>query len=401
MVMVKRTFVYIFGEIIARIAPLALLPYLGWEYGASGLALYSTYILIGFFAQSIGCAWLCPYIHVMFFKRPSRYLSLIKLGEIVGWSQLLLSLVLLVVLYLNGVADEVLIFSCGIVLGAIQVFLQVALADLQLRGDAKNYVLLNSVRPITFVVIVYVALYFECSIPLPLLVLSNIALSGVCVIPAMLLIRKRVCPVTSLSNFRLLAREAWGFGLPLLPGVLMMNFRTAVDRVVLGSFYGVEIVGAYVAAYQLSSVVMVLSSGLVKALGPIVMKCLSVGDVAKVKKLVLVYALILLVNTVVVFGLLTAGFGSIAGEEFSDLHGFEFLIFGLLCQCVAGFLTAYFQYYRKTKFLLQLNIIFMAVYCCFAAVGGGISISAFVSASFLFSFITSCLVYKYGFKNIF
>ena len=163
-------------------------------------------------------------------------------------------------------------------------------------------------------------------------------------------------------------RDVLGFGVPLLPHVILGALYGVLDRFVVSHYLGDAQTGRYFVALQLSLPIFMLGDAFNKAFAPVVYEKVAQGDLQGIQRLAF-YSVLGFVCVAVFYALLIGQFLSwFVGERYSDI--LDVVYFSV----AAGFFSAstlsyvnVIYAYRKNLWMSILTILSVGVYL----VGGG------------------------------
>ncbi len=171
-----------------------------------------------------------------------------------------------------------------------------------------------------------------------------------------------------LSVSKEFAQKALGFGLPLLPHALAGCAIMFVDRIIITHLIDLHAVGVYMAALQVSMVMLFVIEPINKAYSPWLFKALSAEDVEiikpKIVKMSYFYFLFLIVVAFVLYLLSDFVFYLMIDEKFySAKKSMLFLLMGFAFQGMYYTVTNFMFFKEKTGVLSCVTL--------FSAISGG------------------------------
>jgi O-antigen/teichoic acid export membrane protein len=147
-------------------------------------------------------------------------------------------------------------------------------------------------------------------------------------------------------------------GLPLIPHALGAMLFTSIDRYIITNEFGLIYTGNYSVAFQIGSVVSVLTVAINNAYVPWLFQKLNLNDphtnlrVVKVTYLYFIFLFILALISIIFFSVLTQYF---IGQKYQHMHIFlPFIILGFIFQGMYFMVTNYIIYAKKT--IIQASI---------------------------------------------
>lgn len=393
----KDVVIYLFGELFSKLTPFLLLPIVARQYGADGTYFYTTYILLVFITQSLMTGWLLPYLALSFIRSQRTYQYLYYANSLFLCCFFMIMLAIISVEFWLLQSGLLLTISISILGGAGSSMFALFLSAKQYKKQSKKYVTSNVLRSIVYLAFSIIGVYyFNLSIyELMLGHAVNSFLHG-CLFSSRELkthkFKGRVKPAIFIYPIK--------YGLPLLPGIILNNVRTGLDRFLLGISYSVTIVGLYAASYQLASIVMVLSTALTKAVGPTVLRFAINQESNKIRNVFLFFCLTLLFSSLFTAVVIEYFGVIILGEEFSEIHKFSMLPLIFLFQGINGFFVIQFQAEKKTGDVLKINLVSMLIYSIIVSLSVSQSINYFLLSLVCASALNCLLTFHFGGKKM-
>lgn len=158
----------------------------------------------------------------------------------------------------------------------------------------------------------------------------------------------------------LCVKDILSFGVPLIPHVIGGFLLATIDRVILKEYLGIESVGVYMVAVQVSLGLYILADAFNKAFMPWLFRTLSGDELSEKIKIVKVsyaFAISLLLFAIVSFYFSSYIINLIAGNEFSDGEGvLPILILAQAFQGMYFLVTNYIFYTGKTYLTATITI---------------------------------------------
>ncbi|HIF9097505.1 oligosaccharide flippase family protein [Photobacterium damselae] len=198
-------------------------------------------------------------------------------------------------------------------------------------------------------------------------------------------------------------KDALSFGLPLIPHGLGSLFLNACDRFVINKELGINDVGIYMVAVQLSSSLLIIFDAFNKSYVPWLFERLKKNKIEeKVKIVKITYLIILVLIVVSIIPFIVGPFfiELIAGDKYTEAGN----VIGLIClgqifSAMYLLVTNYIFYARKTKYLAYVTFISGSIGIVllfllvdkFGLFGAALS---FVIAKFIHFIITFYISYK-------
>ena len=389
----KDSIIYLVGEVLSKLTPFLLLPIISNSFQSEGVYLYTTYILIVFIIQSLFSGWLTPYLSLQFFK------SKLKFNYLFSGSYRLFSVfstfagVIAVIAYLQVTDGFYFIVLVSLLGGSAGSICALFLTIKQLEKKPNSFVLFNITRSFFYLLGCLLILLTKSPSVFDFILLhafSSLLFGGYSL--NRLIKLDRLVGRFSLIGFI----PAFKFGFPLLPGIVLNNLKTAIDRFYIALYLPAIMLGIYSAAYQLASIVMVLSVALTRAVGPTVLSHLLKGDYKNSRKVFSFFTTILFIGSLAVSGFIYFFGAMFLGDSFQGVDVFFLLPFVFFMQGVNGFLGIYYQANKQTALLLKLNIAGIAFYSLIVFFATALGEKAMVAAILISSLFSFGLVYLNG-----
>lgn len=393
----KDAIIYLFGELFSKLTPFLLLPIVARQFGAEGVYFYTTFILVVFISQSLFTGWLIPYLALKFIQSQRTFQYLYH-ASCIFLSRLSIVMLLVVIVSLLLLREGMTLTICAAIFGgATSSIFALYLCAKQYKRQSKIYVTSNVFRSSTYLGFCVIGVfYFDLNVYELMLGHSlNSFIHGY------FSVRKEMNTYQFKGRVKpSIFKYPFKYGLPLLPGIILNNVRTGLDRFLLGIAYSATIVGLYAASYQLASMVMVLSVALTKAVGPTVLRFAIERNVQMIRKIFLFFCLTLITGCLVVLVGIEHFGAYILGEEFYDVHKFSLLPLLFFFQGINGFFTVQFQAEKKTSKVLNINLVSMLIYSIVAILAVYQSVEFFVISIVFASFLNCLLTFSFGGKRM-
>jgi len=199
------------------------------------------------------------------------------------------------------------------------------------------------------------------------------------------------------------AQHALKFGLPLIPHAIGAMLFTAIDRFFLTNLIGLEQTGNFTVAYQIGSVLSLLTVAFNTAFVPWLFDNLNKDDITIKKKIVkFTYLYFIVLSLIAVFLLLFFPFlvSILVGKSFTTVNTFStFIVFSFVFQGMYFMVINYIVYSNKTyiqaiiTFTVALIKIPVTYYLIIQFGASGAAISTFFT--FLLFFCSTWLLSAY------
>jgi O-antigen/teichoic acid export membrane protein len=196
------------------------------------------------------------------------------------------------------------------------------------------------------------------------------------------------------------------FSLPLIPHTLGGLLIAFTDRIIIKNEIGLEETGIYTVAYQIGSVLGLLTSSFNSAYIPWLYGKLSLNDYSfkvKIVKFTYLYFVLILAGGLLSPFLTPWLVGIVAGEEFQGAGVYVFwIVMGYVFNGMYLMVTGFVFYAKKTGMLstVTLSIAVLNVPVTYllvkryGTIGASISMAIMFGFSFIFTWILSARIYK-------
>jgi O-antigen/teichoic acid export membrane protein len=157
--------------------------------------------------------------------------------------------------------------------------------------------------------------------------------------------------------------EALKFGIPLLPHTLSIWIRSAIDRILLTKYYGVEVAGIYATGFQFGLLVSFLTMAFNNAYTPYLYRNLSVEDAGQLyqkKKQIVTFTYLYLLGLIVVAIIFTLFSNLIVTYFLDPKYGSSkrFIAWAIFAQMFQGMylmFVCFIFYIKKTSLLAWIT----------------------------------------------
>lgn len=355
--------IYFASNLISAAVPFLLLPILTRfltteEYGQ--VAIYQ--ILFTFFTAIVGLSTHASVYRESFdmsTSERSKYIgSCLQIAVITAF--LMLSIVLLSNEHLTKILNVPLdVILLALLSSTLNYFLLINLGQWQVFGKAKKFAILQ-----IFLSILNVALSLSLVVKLSLgvegrIVAHSLSITFGALVSIVVLVR--ICKLNIIHICMKNYRKALGFSLPLVPHSIFAFVLLNVDRIIINEKIGIENVGIYLSAIQLSLGISVFYDAVLKALSPWVNRKLNTGlkkNLHEVEKAYLYLSILSLILIAVVFFFSPGLSKYILGKDYSAASD----IVASLCiaQVFRGLYQLFscvLQFYKKTFQLMICTVV--------------------------------------------
>lgn len=393
-----NTLVYLIGEVFTKVTPFILFPFISRVFGTEGLYLYTTYVISAFFIQSLFTGWLTPYLTVTYFKSKRRFNFFLVLSIKLLFFSLFSVCLLAVVLQSHILSDLKVMLIFSFISALSNSIFGIYLMKRQVEGKVYLFVGVNLFRSMIYL---FVSLYliFYQDINVVTLIKCHAVISVVfSMYLGFYLIKKN--NVRNVISFKIFLSPL-KFGLPLLPGLMLNNGRTAYDRFLIGLSASSAFVGIYSAAYQLATITMVFLTALLRSVIPSLLKNLKENKISAIRKQFKAFVATLFFIcsissiSIYLFGAYYFGVG------FEDITVFSMLPFIFLFQGIYDFFACYYQFHAKSNELLFISLSSFFIYALITYFGINFGLHAFCYSILLSVLIQSLIIYYHKGYNVF
>jgi len=195
------------------------------------------------------------------------------------------------------------------------------------------------------------------------------------------------------------------FSLPLIPHTLGALIIAFTDRILITNMYGIKETGTYTVAYQIGSVIGILTMSFNKAYIPWLFSTLKKDiytDKVKIVKFTYLYFVVLILVVILSIYILPWFIGIVAGEDFGGASAYTFwIVLGYAFNGMYLMVTGFLFYVKRTGVLSKITFLTAVLnfpVCYFmlkeyGTVGAAISMSIIFGVSFILTWIFSARVY--------
>lgn len=253
--------IYVVGDIVSKAAPFFLMPYLTRKLGTDGFGEFSLYQTVVAFLAILLCLCQEGAISRYYFKYGTRNISAVIFSGFIVSTSMSFFFVIFGAFLFNY------IFVFLVLCGYSQVAINVLLTLRQLEKDAVSYVKVQVASTLLSVALTLVI--FEFTYPEPVYRIVTIFLANFLILSyAMIVNFDRLLLSELTRKLYLNLKFVIAIGLPLSFHQLGILMKGQLDRFVVYDQMSKSVLGQYSAAYQLSSVFLILFMALNKAMVP-------------------------------------------------------------------------------------------------------------------------------------
>jgi O-antigen/teichoic acid export membrane protein len=392
----KNVIIYLFGDILGKLIPFLLLPYLTINLGTEGygeLSYYNIILAFGYLILGInqggtvtryyhyyGARGVHGLIAVLFCS--SLLICLVPLIYFIITSQYILAIIILSSFFHEAIASQ--------------------LAFRQCKEKPIAYISIN--LSISALSLIFTVLLFEIIEASPELRISSIFLSYFIVflfcfskLNFKLILRKK-------KYFKIWAVFSLSLALPMFLHHLSIFSKGQIDKLFINEFYSQSMLGVYSTAFQICSIFAIVSSGVNKAINPYIFKKLkskemSYYDIQKFSTLsIFVIFFIYMILFILPYGYLER----LLGPDFTIGEFIPSLSLGFMLMFPCALVMNYFVFYGHHKVIASCTIISTVIYVLYLFISkdfGVIFLSYGVAVSNFSSFLLLSLYGYVKFKN--
>jgi O-antigen/teichoic acid export membrane protein len=395
-----NVFIYIFGEVLSKISPFLLVPIIARLIGPKELAIYSNFTVGVFIIQMLLSGWAVSYVSVYYFKSINKYRKSILITLCFSCFFAFLSLILLLISLLLFKSEILVIVSLVTLSASASSISSLYLAIKQIKKQANEFVVFSIIKSVFMFALVIAALYsLEDVVAVDLIFVVTLVHCIFAVLVTKAILANSGVTLNSAFKKKQIVHML-SFGLPIIPGALLNSVRTTIDRFLLYFYFGSAIVGTYSAAYQLCTVVLVLSASMIRAYAPEIFQALEKQNIKRLhylfKQFIVPIIIIALCTNILIYF-----FGSkLLGQSFANIQEFSFISLLFIFQSATSFISGFYQFNNKTTQLMNVNLIGFLFYFVVCWVGAIFSLWAFVLAMLIGSFMSLWINYWFGIRNV-
>lgn len=398
MSVLKESSIYVLGELIAKAIPFLLLPYLTRTLNSDGFGSLSYYqSLIAFFSLFIGLnQWQA--LSRYYYSTGNKSINLIL------FSGHIYSLITSSILIIISLLFLPLILALLVTLIAtVQNLFTMQMALLQMDRKAKLYAffqILSGLLSVALTLFIFNHWNASAENRLAAMLFSSIVATSFIII---YLIRKNdrrkkftYKQYISSINYIIL------FGTPLLITGISTFTKTQFDKILIYQKFSASDLGVYSAAYQISSIILIIIAGLNTAITPYLFENLkkrTIGLKTIKKSIVFSFILIPLPGLIVYF--IPNNFIILfVGEGYPNIKYYItffsiIAMFEIPCLLIINF----HLYHRKTKKIVSASLISTIFYISFIFILSNYNISYIPYAAIASNIIFIIFIYLFSLKN--
>ncbi|MDO6610113.1 oligosaccharide flippase family protein [Shewanella sp. 1_MG-2023] len=385
----KAVYLYLSSDLLNKVIPFLLLPFISNYFGTEALFKYSNFILVFTLVQALFSTPFVSFLTVNLIKDKFIYQNgllnyLLFWFTFVAFTFVIYALLIIV----ESDSSEVLLW---IALGCLCSINTLYFSLLQIQSKVIVFFISNLARISFFCITILIGIYLD-KVDLEFIIFSFLASYMALSLVSIRYVYKQINTFKLSFNLNFFM-NMMKFGLPLLPNIALSPARTALDRYILMYISTTAIAGVYAGYYQMSSVVQMFSATIIKSTIPNLSKCLNESNVDGFFKLVISSYKVLTAVTFVFLFTIFCFVPMLMGDDFAPYRVFSLLTLFFLFQSMSSFLTIYFQFFDKTLDLLKINIISVFIYVIVVGLSSLFGITSFAIGIVIASFISFMYIY--------
>lgn len=397
--MFKSSFVFLFGEILSKLMPFLLMPYLTRTLGVDGFGeLANSLAYIAILLVFINCSQDGALARYYYFYGKRGIYTLLVVGYC--YSLIISLCVLLVGLFLK---DLYIVY--GAIIAFSQSIMAVQLALQQCQKKAVAYVTIQFSQSVLSVVLTLLLFYYYASgyeERLFSILIANIlsALIGVWITRSRTKLKLKL--KLNKKQFILYGKYIFGFGSPLIIHSLGSAAKGQFDKVYIAKFFNYDILGVYSAGLQIAMIITVILFAINKALVPYFFEALKENKISMAKINQWLFYYLLLSPTPAICGYLLPDmvYNFVLGEGFSGVKYYTVIfLFGFSLMGAYLIMVNVLFYYNKNKVIALSSLLSSAIYVLFMYLFSLVDVSYIPFSLIVSNIIMVVFLYGYIYKN--
>ncbi|MDA0129875.1 oligosaccharide flippase family protein [Vibrio sp. MarTm2] len=359
---VKDSIIYVLGEVVVKLIPFLMLPYLTRELGPQSfgeLANILAYVaMISIFIGLSQEGALARY----YYRYGFRAINVVYLSCVIYST--LAALFLYLSSFLLDLNSEIALYV--ILMSFSQSLLTSQLSLKQVQKKVKDYVLIQLICALTAVILT--VLFFENFGATHEMRLLGIVVSNAFSLAFGTYLNSHVFCSSSYLKIGVIKktnRYIICYGIPLLVHKISFFVKGNVDKIIIFSYFSAKELGVYSAAYQLSSVVMIVLASTNRALVPYYYSSLKSKKISRdeVRKWAIRSYIFVIFSATPFFFIPDWIFASLLGDGFSGVGRYVSLFtLGFLLQIPYYLAVNYFFYYAENFKLSSVTFFSSLIY---------------------------------------
>ncbi|WP_022941179.1 oligosaccharide flippase family protein [Psychromonas hadalis] len=395
--MFKSSFVFLFGEILSKLMPFLLMPYLTRALGVDGFGeLANSLAYIAILLVFINCSQDGALARYYYFYGKRSIYTLLAVGYC--YSLIISIFILLVGLWLK---DLYIVYGAAIALSQSVMAVQLALQQCQKK--AISYVTIQFSQSfisvgLTLLLFSYYASGYEER--LFSILIANIlsALIGVWITRSSTTVKLKI----SKKQFILFGKYIFGFGSPLIIHSLASAAKGQFDKVYIAQAFNYEILGVYSAGLQIAMAVSVVLFAINKALVPYFFEALKANKISMANINQWLFFYLLLCPLPAIFGYLLpdVAYNFVLGEGFVGVKYYTVVfLFGFSLMGAYLIMINVLFYYNKNKVIALSTLLSSIVYILLMYLFSLVDVSYIPFSLIVSNIVMVAFLYGYIYKN--
>lgn len=364
MSVLKESSIYVLGELIAKAIPFLLLPYLTRTLNADGFGSLSYYqSLIAFFSLFIGLnQWQA--LSRYYYSTGNKSINLILVsGHIYS---LIVSIILIVIslIFLPFLLALLIILSA-----TTQNLFTMEMALLQMDRKAKLYAffqILSGLLSVALTLLIFNLWNASAENRLIAMLFSSIIVTSLIIIN--LLHKNHRRKKFTYNQYMSSIKYIIVFGAPLLIAGISSFTKTQFDKILIYQKFSTSDLGIYSAAYQISSIIIIVIAGLNTAITPYLFEHIKKKTIGlkTIKKTILLSFIIIPLPGLIAYSIPDSILILFVGEGYPNIKYYiSFFAIIAMFEIPCLLIINYHLYYRKMKNIVFASIISTFFYILF------------------------------------
>lgn len=373
MKILKDSFIYLIGELLNKVLPFLLLPYLTRKLGAEGFGELSYYLtILALLSVFIGLSQEGAVTRYFYFYGNKALDLIVRTGYIYN-------IIFSIVCFLIALILKSEVIAYITLIAMFNSFLSVQLALRQAQKQPIPYILIQFLSSISMVALTVIMLEFFAGNQVVNRLLALLFSSSLVFFVTYLFINRRfkINRRFSISNYKTAIVYIFSFGVPLILHQLSFFMKGQVDRIFIYKLYTPAELGVYSAGVQIASVLTIFFMAINKAILPYYYEALKNKklDLKGIKRYALLSFLFLPIPALICFLLPSQFFIWFLGKQFSESQYFSSLFFlGYGLNLPYLILVNYLFYYAENFLIAKITFYSSIIYIILLSLLSQISI---------------------------
>lgn len=394
----KDSFIYLIGELLNKVLPFLLVPYLTRKLGVEGFGELSYYLtILALFSIFIGLSQEGAITRYFYFYGNRAVDLIVRAGYLYN---IIFSAVCLFIAWI--LKSEVIAYI--IIIAMFNSFLSVQLALRQAQKQPIPYIVIQFLSSISMVVLTIIMLEFFAGNQVINRLLALLFSSLFVFFITYVFINKKFKTGRkfSLTNYKIALVYIFSFGVPLILHQLSFFMKGQVDRIFIYKLYTPAELGVYSAGVQIALILTVLFMALNKAVVPYYYEQLKnkTLTVEKIKKYSLISFIFVGFPALICYLLPNTLFIWFLGDGFGEAQYYTVLFlmaYGLTLPYLI--LVNYLFFYGKNNLIASITFLTSVVYVILLTILSRISIEIIPFALIISNFLLIGILWKTVKKN--